>query len=95
MYKNASRNMQSHLMRGVKFRRYRSSPPPAARVAPSIEWPAYVTSGREPDGSLRVLVFNSRQDADNAGYQWVNRPASDPIVTASERQRSQSDKPQS
>jgi len=45
---------------------------PAYR-APPIEWPCYVTDGMQADGTLRVLTFNSREEADAAGFQWVNR----------------------
>ena len=36
-------------------------------------WPAYVTDGMKPDGTLRVLVFANREEADAKGFQWVGR----------------------
>jgi hypothetical protein len=42
---------------------------PAAGYEPNF--PAYVTDGINPDGTLRVLVFHSRADADAAGFDWV------------------------
>lgn len=40
---------------------------------PGAIWPAYVTDGVNADGSLRVLVFANRKEADDAGYPWVGR----------------------
>lgn len=42
-------------------------------ATPGAIWPAYVTDGVNADGSLRVLVFANRKEADDAGYPWVGR----------------------
>jgi hypothetical protein len=56
----------------------RDDPPrqPQSRPAPQPtdeHFPAYVTDGMNPDGTLRVLIFNSREEADAAGFDWVGR----------------------
>jgi hypothetical protein len=38
-----------------------------------IEWPVYVTAGLHTDGTLRMLTFKGRTEADAAGYEWVGR----------------------
>jgi hypothetical protein len=46
-----------------------------AKAKPSRDpnFPATVTDGMNPDGTLRVLIFNSREQADAAGFGWVGR----------------------
>lgn len=80
-WKNARRKLES-IERGETRRQERewrkaarlakvtASPDPTERLD---IWPAYVTSGKNPDGSLRVLTFRNRHEADAAGFHWVGR----------------------
>ena len=46
-------------------------------IDPDITWPISVTvPNPRRDGTLLVLTFASRKEADAAGYQWVGRPSS-------------------
>ena len=47
-------------------------------VQPEITWPIYVTKA-DRKGNLRTIVFNSREEADRAGYTWIGRPSSSTI----------------
>jgi hypothetical protein len=69
MYKSASRAMQRSHWRSRRVHRQQSQGP----AAPVIVWPIHVTDGMKPDGTLRVLVFANREEADSAGYQWGGR----------------------
>jgi hypothetical protein len=54
-----------------KGTRVRSAKPAAAE--PAGIWPVSVTDGMKPDGTLNVRIFNSRSEADAAGFDWVGR----------------------
>jgi hypothetical protein len=58
----------------VREQRPRRQPQLQPAPQPADEhFPAYVTDGMNPDGTLRVLIFNSRAEADAAGFDWVGR----------------------
>ena len=38
-----------------------------------IHWPVRITDGVKADGTLRVVMLKSREDADAKGYRWVGR----------------------
>jgi hypothetical protein len=60
---------------GREWARSNGSPLPRDRAPrpPDPNFPAYVTDGATPDGTLRVRVFQTRQEADAAGFEWVGR----------------------
>lgn len=43
--------------------------------APDVQWPIYVTSGTNPDGTLRTHVLKSRAHADQLGFTWAGQPS--------------------
>lgn len=59
----------------AKSRRPNGRKRKAVAIGPnrSPNFPAYVTDGANPDGTLRVRIFNSRAEADAAGFSWVGR----------------------
>ena len=38
-----------------------------------IDLPVYVTAGLHTDGTLRMLTFKGRAEANAAEYEWVGR----------------------
>lgn len=48
---------------------------PTRQRAPDVVWPIYVTSGTNPDGTLKTHVLTSREHADQLGFTWAGQPS--------------------